>query len=83
VLLFVEGPGSRWATRGVPVTTRNDHVSTDFGGCLRPRDIRFIYRGCGRQAKAAVVGACQVTIVDPIWGREDHLWLALSEFLAD
>ncbi|GHI98133.1 DUF6919 domain-containing protein [Streptomyces olivaceus] len=40
------------------------------------------YRGCHREAVRAAIDADQVTLVDPVWGRDTLLWPALTEALA-
>jgi hypothetical protein len=63
---------------GMTVTTCNGEPFTVFGIYLPPSEIEFMYRRCHRDARATVLGAHQVTIIDPVWGRNDVLWPALA-----
>jgi hypothetical protein len=59
---------------GVTVTWRDGHPYTRFGGRLSRRTMRDeLYGGCSRQALKDVAWSQQVTIYDPVAGRND-LW---------
>ncbi|MFF7023025.1 DUF6919 domain-containing protein [Streptomyces klenkii] len=64
--------------RGVIVTRAGGEDCTGFGRTMSPRHVRHIFQGCNRQALDALVGAWQVSVVDPVWGRNDVLWPVLS-----
>ncbi|WP_054564414.1 MULTISPECIES: hypothetical protein [unclassified Frankia] len=54
---------------------------TRAGNCHTYADIKYLYGmcgGCSRRAVASLGHACQVTAIDPVWGRPDYLWEALS-----
>jgi hypothetical protein len=38
------------------------------------------YRDCDDRAIEALQSAWQVTIVDPVWGREECVWRVLDAF---
>lgn len=63
------------------VTRRAGRPVTDFGIQLPRRHIRDADTGygiCHRDAVNALCSAWQVTLTDPVWGREDVLWNALA-----
>lgn len=74
----------RWRIRYsgcVPVTRAGGCTFTRFGAQLPRRHLRDGWTGygaCHPDAVAAVCGAWQVTVVDPVWGRPDRLWAALE-----
>ncbi|MDX2576715.1 hypothetical protein PV332_14675 [Streptomyces scabiei] len=43
--------------------------------------MRRILPGCDRQAVREVAAAWQVTLIDPVWGRNTVLWPLLGRFL--
>lgn len=47
------------------------YVHTHFGTHLSRRAVKFDFDGYGTRA---LLTAEQVTIIDPVWGRRDHLW---------
>lgn len=67
----------------VPVTRVDGQARTWFGANL-PRaslsDPATGYGMCQAGAIAAVCAAWQVTLVDPVWGRDDVLWPLLDRF---
>jgi hypothetical protein len=78
----------RWRFRfdtAIPVTRREGSTCTRFGARLPVRHLRDGWTGygiCARDAVREVCAAKQVTIVDPVWGRNDILWPALERFAA-
>ena len=66
----------------VDVTRWGDRINTGVGDRLSPRAVRQIFPGCHSDAVREVVWACQVTIVDPVWGRGDLLWSTVRQALA-
>jgi hypothetical protein len=64
--------------QGYTATVRGGQPYTEFGAYLPTRDLRHIWRGVSRQAMAEIVGAWQVTLLDPEFGRNDRLWTALD-----
>lgn len=80
LIVHLHGPGDRRAgKRGTPVTTRANQTYTSFGRPMPARVIRFLYEDCHPDAVTAILAAHQVTVVDPVWGRDDHLWLHLTD----
>lgn len=71
---------SRWDHLGdrIPVTTRAGRPCTAFGGRRSRRGLKFQYEDCSDAAVNAVLGAVQLTIVDPEWGQRDTLWTLLD-----
>ncbi|MFV8127518.1 DUF6919 domain-containing protein [Streptomyces syringium] len=78
---IVHGPGFTDLAGPTIVTTWDGQDYTAFGEKIRPGYLRRIFEGCNRRALRAVVGAWQVTLVDPVWGRDDVLWPALDAAL--
>ncbi|MEU0030755.1 hypothetical protein [Streptomyces sp. NPDC006335] len=78
-------PGSRVDENGernaVDVTTWGARVNTGMGNWVPPRAVRRILPGCDRRAVREVARAWQVTLIDPVWGRNTVLWPALGEVL--
>jgi len=66
----------------VDVTRWGDRINTGVGDHLPPRAVRQIFPSCHSDAVREVIWACQVTIVDPEWGRDDLLWPTLRQALA-
>lgn len=64
---------------GVTATKVDGEPFTAFGLGLSRRDLRHIWQGVSRPAIDEITGAVQVTLVDPVYGRNDRLWLALDE----
>ena len=68
--------------RGITATLRGGQPYTTFGEYMPPRVLRQIWTGISRQAIAEVADAWQVTVIDPEYGRNDRLWMALEEAIA-
>ncbi|ALV39329.1 hypothetical protein [Streptomyces sp. CdTB01] len=85
LVVRVYRPGSRVDERGergaVDVTLWGTSVNTGMGDWLPPRAVRRILPGCDRQAVREVAAAWQVTLIDPVWGRNTVLWPLLGRFL--
>ena len=65
------------------IATRQDGQPTAaFGEHVTPVQLRADWYGVSDQAHAAVAAAVQVTVVDPVWGRNDVLWPALTHLTA-
>jgi hypothetical protein len=64
---------------GIAVTTRDGRTHTVFGAPLGARDLDLCWSGCSTTAFTAVMGACQVTLVDPAWANTETLWIVLQE----
>lgn len=81
-----EAPRRRFDFRtAIPVTQRAGRTYTRFGARLPVRHLRDGWTGygiCSRDAVREVCDARQVTIVDPVWGRNDVLWATLERFAA-
>jgi Domain of unknown function (DUF6919) len=75
----------RWDWKSAwPVTLGADGVHTSFGYVMPRRHLRWQFGSwCSKPAIDAVCGAWQVTIVDPVWGRNDVLWPALDRFVRE
>lgn len=69
----------RGGRHGSTVTTRAGQPVTGFGRRLPRRLIRFLYEDCHQDAVADILAAHQVTVVDPVWGRDNVLWPVLAE----
>ncbi|MFF3982709.1 DUF6919 domain-containing protein [Streptomyces sp. NPDC001828] len=82
LLLAVHRTCSRGPVRDILATTWGGREHTSFGGRVPKGYIRLEYRGCHREAVRAAIDAHQVTLVDPVWGRDTLLWPALTEALA-
>lgn len=55
-------------------------VTTVFGAQIPASDLQQAWDVCSPEARGALTRAWQVTIVDPVWGRDDEqLWAVLSE----
>jgi hypothetical protein len=63
----------------VVVTLDAGKPFTWFGATLSRSDLSFEYETCHKDARNAVREAWQVTIIDPVYGRNDVLWPALAE----
>jgi hypothetical protein len=71
-----------WGTTAV-VSVDNGRENTWAGGAQSLDAIRYGYEGdCHPAAVEALCGAWQVTLVDPVWGRNDLLWPVLKAFAA-
>lgn len=71
-------PGDR-SHPGIVVTDANGEPSTQFG--WTPGHRRLIaseWGGVGRGAIRELRTATHLTLVDPVWGRDDRLWTALD-----
>ncbi len=69
----------RGGRSAVPVTATGDvgRVATAFGAELDAAVVEFIFEGIGDAAMNEVLDAWQVTVIDPVWGRNDVLWPTL------
>lgn len=78
-------PGSRVDENGergaVDVTTWGARVNTGIGNRVPPRAVRRIFPGCHPQAVRAVHDAWQITVIDPVWGRNTLLWPVLRRLV--
>ncbi|MFI6857905.1 DUF6919 domain-containing protein [Streptomyces sp. NPDC050416] len=78
-------PGSRLDENGernaVDVTTWGSRVNTGMGNWVPARAVRRILPGCDRLAVREVARAWQVTLIDPVWGRNTVLWPVFGEVL--
>lgn len=68
--------------KGVVATRWAGQDYTTFGRTMPPRAVRDLFEGCSRQAQDALVAAWQVTVIDPVWGRNDVLWPVLANSVA-
>jgi hypothetical protein len=78
-------PGSRVDENGernaVDVTTWGARVNTGMGDWVPARAVRRMLPGCNRLAVRQVARAWQVTLIDPVWGRNTVLWPVLVKVL--
>jgi len=63
---------------GMAVTAAGYRVSTEFGARMSLGDLEGCFAELGREGFAAVRAARQVTVIDPVWGRNDVLWPVLD-----
>jgi len=77
------------AARGLPedwkpsvvITLFNGAECTWDGGQETTDELEYSYVGiCHDDAVRALCGAWQVTLIDPVWGRNDLLWPLLEKF---
>lgn len=74
----VDENGKRGA---VDVTTWGARVNTGTGNRVPPRAVRRILPGCRPQAVRAVRDAWQITVIDPVLGRNTLLWPVLRRLV--
>ena len=68
---------------GEPVTTVDGDPVTWFGVWMPHRiGVRHEWRGIGGRAARELRTATQLTLIDPKWGRDDHLWPMLRRCVA-
>jgi len=64
----------------IPVTaTTHGHDHTWFGGPMTYTDLELCLAEVSDHAFQAILTAWQVSILDPHWGRQHHLWDVLTE----
>lgn len=77
-------PGSPNDALQIPVTLDRDEESTWVGGALEPADLVYHYGyDVHRDGVLALVDSWQVTVLDPVWGRNDLLWKTLERLTDD
>ena len=64
----------------VVVSWRDGRPFTAFGAQISREDLRWEYDICHADAVEAVCEAWQVTIIDPVYGRNEILWPALEDW---
>jgi hypothetical protein len=64
---------------GITVTQVDGEAYTAFGSRLSRRELRHMWLGVSWSALAEIEAAWQVTLIDPMYGRDDRLWTALDE----
>jgi hypothetical protein len=89
LLTFAAPVDRRWWARrhrrraGVAVSREHGAPVTWFGCRAHRRDLELRYGGwCRPEAVAAVVASTNLTVVDPVWGRNDVLWPVLREVVS-
>jgi hypothetical protein len=82
-LVVVTHEPPRWAIPcTVAITMRCGRAFTWDGGAQGASDILHTWgRICDGNALGELLMAWQVTVIDPVWGRQDHLWPRLLEVL--
>jgi hypothetical protein len=79
--ILVRHPFEESQRPGVTCTRVDGEPYTVFGRRLSRRDLRHIWRDVNWAAFADIADAAQVTLIDPLYGRDDRLWTALDEAL--
>ncbi|MFC4512562.1 DUF6919 domain-containing protein [Streptomyces ehimensis] len=65
--------------KAVVVTRVDGQNYTAFGETTPVRELRHLFGDvCCRQAMDVLIGAWQVTVIDPVWGRDSVLWPVLA-----
>ncbi len=65
------------------ITREYDRENTWDGGARSCQSLRDDHAGsCHPDAVDALIRAWQITLIDPQWGRNDHLWPVLDRFAA-
>ncbi|MGW3427946.1 DUF6919 domain-containing protein [Streptomyces melanosporofaciens] len=76
VITYPPGATQRW---GVPVTEVDGEPFTWFGNWFGIQDhIATSWQGVGEEALRELRTSTYLTLVDPVWGRDDRLWPALT-----
>lgn len=74
---------SRWRTgyaNTVAVTRAGQDNTCGFGARLSRRDLAWVYGGeCNQVALDAIRRSHQVSLIDPVWGRNTVLWPLLDD----
>lgn len=67
----------------IPVTLDEGAAFTWAGMSIDGENITYVWAdSCSASAVDALVGAYQVWVIDPIWGRNDLLWATVDRALA-
>jgi hypothetical protein len=69
--------GSAYRGTPIPVTRVNDRDCTRVGNVFSREEIADHYDCCSPAAVDVLSRAWQVTLIDPRWARNDHLWTVL------
>jgi|1185.fasta_scaffold04064_2 hypothetical protein len=64
---------------GITVTQVDGEAYTAFGGRLTRSELQHVWLGTSWSALAEIEAAWQVTLIDPMYGRDNRLWTALDE----
>ena len=89
LVLITHRAPSRWSgcwlpwrlpDTGMAVTAagRGHRVHTEFGARMSLSALEGCFADLGREGFATVRDAHQVTVIDPVWGRDEYLWSALG-----
>ncbi|MEW2578372.1 DUF6919 domain-containing protein [Streptomyces syringium] len=82
VVVHVRGRQTLLVPRGGEVVTRRGGGDYTRAGIRMPDDhLAQVFEGCHPDAVRAVCEARQVTVFDPVWGRNDVLWPTLANAL--
>lgn len=79
--VVIHGGDGRFATgpkKGITATRRDGQDYTTFGMRLGRRHHSSQWPVISRDTFREVTAAWQVTIIDPMWGRDDRLWPVLD-----
>jgi hypothetical protein len=80
VMAIQHGPGvSIGPEIGVVVTEVNGRPHTGFGSRLSRRDLDTVWRGIGREARAAIGHSTQLALIAPDYRDDNRLWRVLDE----
>ena len=66
-----------------PVGMRGDEAYLFAGASARKTELELFAPWISEEARAELARASYVSVHDPVWGREDALWEALSELGSD
>lgn len=74
-------PGVQWHD-GIPVTDADREPYTWFARTDGHRNqIAYEWKGIGGRVVRELRRATYLTLIDPVWGRDDRLWPALADAL--
>lgn len=80
VIIHRLGDPDGWCAPGYTlVTLRDGQPYTAFGELIGADDLKATWSGVGATARQAITAAAQVTLADPLYGRNDRLWPLLDQ----
>lgn len=78
ITVIAHGPSSGWRD-GMVVTQVNGEPYTWFGRTMSRREqIAYEWPDVGGRATRELRRSTFLTLIDPVWGRDDRLWPALA-----
>jgi len=81
LLMHVFPPSRYQGGYQVPVTIAEFRPFTWVGGYFGQSELEYYAEDLSREALTELSEAWTVTIIDPVWGREDYLWEHVSTVL--